>query len=479
MLSLANNKSYSGFVGPYSSITLTAYTQSPRVYRESALRQTHDCSSPDADVYLCDPSDAALISPLPAAENDRLCANESPSFTSNQQSIKDLKLMPILNPSPRTPFEKLFSSSPSCFWAVGCSSISPVFRHMSPSSHSVHEYSQHGGEISSAKRLQSLADYQMSHNQRVTNDGVPVASQVSPFSSSLSSLSATSSTYEPSECSQASPIPLESHRRPSPSRISSVKAGETSLPTRQNESRYTRPRRHAEISRQSCEHNASREVTSTKRKRGQTQFVPTIKKRRIYRGPEPSSDSESESPITSEPPSYPHRTFPLSVQIHPEFLLFYRRFPVSSFREEGADRHLTCKWLSDATYNSPRHELDLYTPRFVKGKGTTKVGLCPCCCESALRGGEGKKLWLSMKFSAFKCTGKQEKTEIIQGKCHKCLKWIAVEGIKDVPTKVKEIYWWKHAATCHQGSIIEGECDIYLEDDFYDALRETDCLGVA
>lgn len=53
-------------------------------------------------------------------------------------------------------------------------------------------------------------------------------------------------------------------------------------------------------------------------------------------------------------------------------------------------------------YNPPRDPRDLYTPRFVKGKGRTKVGLCPICIESPSRGGRGQKLWLSMKFSAFK-----------------------------------------------------------------------------
>jgi Domain of unknown function (DUF4451) len=31
---------------------------------------------------------------------------------------------------------------------------------------------------------------------------------------------------------------------------------------------------------------------------------------------------------------------------------------------------------------------------------------------------------------------KTEKTNILEGKCHKCLKWIAVEGVKDVAVKV-------------------------------------------
>ena len=33
--------------------------------------------------------------------------------------------------------------------------------------------------------------------------------------------------------------------------------------------------------------------------------------------------------------------------------------------------------------------------------------------------------------------GKLEKSELMQGRCHKCKKWVAVEGVKDVPTKVR------------------------------------------
>ena len=32
---------------------------------------------------------------------------------------------------------------------------------------------------------------------------------------------------------------------------------------------------------------------------------------------------------------------------------------------------------------------------------------------------------------------KQERTHIEQGKCHKCNKWVAVEGVKDVEVKVR------------------------------------------
>ena len=80
-----------------------------------------------------------------------------------------------------------------------------------------------------------------------------------------------------------------------------------------------------------------------------------------------------------------------------------------------------------ATANAPRSQHDLYTPRWVKGRGPTKVchasfrafvmltfpamlgkqvGICPVCAESPARGGEGTRVWLSMKFSAFKWCAK-------------------------------------------------------------------------
>jgi len=55
---------------------------------------------------------------------------------------------------------------------------------------------------------------------------------------------------------------------------------------------------------------------------------------------------------------------------------------------------------------------------------------------------------------------KHERTIMLEGKCHRCTKWIGIEGVKEGDAKVKEIYWWKHAASCHQGSTIAGECNI-------------------
>ncbi|KAK1230763.1 hypothetical protein PQX77_006140 [Marasmius sp. AFHP31] len=163
------------------------------------------------------------------------------------------------------------------------------------------------------------------------------------------------------------------------------------------------------------------------------------------------------------------------------------------------------------SYNPPKGPYDLYTPRFVKGKGRDKVGLCPICIEPVGRGGEGRQLWLAMKFSAYKWVSsyhmqyahgisassalpflpplsfrvskrprasKTEKTEIKEGKCHQCHKWVPVEGVKDMEVKVKEIFWWKHAAACHSSSSTnlglgdQGFANVFEEDEVFRKLEE-------
>ena len=134
--------------------------------------------------------------------------------------------------------------------------------------------------------------------------------------------------------------------------------------------------------------------------------------------------------FTSEGDTSTRRRVPSSIQYHSQFTRFYRRFPASSYLEstDGMsvsryDLPMLCLYFHHCSltlslsrlipllpglkspggvYNPPYSVFDLYTPRFVKGRGTTKVGLCPVCVEHPSRGGNDEKIWLSMKFSAYK-----------------------------------------------------------------------------
>nr|GAT59737.1 predicted protein [Mycena chlorophos] len=201
-----------------------------------------------------------------------------------------------------------------------------------------------------------------------------------------------------------------------------------------------------------------------------------------------------------------NRTFPTSgFSFSADFPRFYRRFPVSTYfcvpDSDCSPFELFGSKDPGGAYGRPRNAYDLYSARFVKGKGVDKVGLCPICVEPVERGGEGSKVWLSMKFSAFNyhmqyyhgisaVTGqplsppvdfrvvdrsapkKGERTQITEGKCHKCTKWVAVQSIKDVEVKVPELFWWKHAVSCHGGSVLAGEGNVFVEDEVYEVLKE-------
>ena len=36
--------------------------------------------------------------------------------------------------------------------------------------------------------------------------------------------------------------------------------------------------------------------------------------------------------------------------------------------------------------------------------------------------------------------------------------------------QVPEIFWWKHAAGCHQGDVLDGEADVFVEDEVWRAV---------
>jgi hypothetical protein len=76
-------------------------------------------------------------------------------------------------------------------------------------------------------------------------------------------------------------------------------------------------------------------------------------------------------------------------------MVFFSRFDRTGY-QDGSLANPGGNW------NPPRSALDLYTPRFVRGRGAEKVGLCPICIEPPERGGEGKRVWFGTKVSAFK-----------------------------------------------------------------------------
>ncbi|KAF5378199.1 hypothetical protein D9615_007598 [Tricholomella constricta] len=255
--------------------------------------------------------------------------------------------------------------------------------------------------------------------------------------------------------------------------------------------------------------NAWPQAAGSKRKRiDQDSPTPLPRPKRTLRSSVPLPKLATPSPVPSTPPSQPsthstlpvftNRTFPASLKTSPLFPLFYRRFPAISYFQTSPTKSPCALFRvthPGGTYNPPRRPLDLYTPRFVRGKGVEKVGLCPICLEPPERGGAGRKIWLAMKFSAFKCyhmqyahglsaslfplpvlpcvftglscilsihctgisastglpfsppvefritprpqAGKNERPEVREARCHHCARWVPVEGIKAVETKVR------------------------------------------
>ncbi|CAE7223145.1 unnamed protein product [Rhizoctonia solani] len=195
------------------------------------------------------------------------------------------------------------------------------------------------------------------------------------------------------------------------------------------------------------------------------------------------------------------RRLPPGVPVHRYLSGLYRRYPVS---QVGLPKEVVAEVtdldtnvaLPPTTIPNAAPFLNLYAPRRTRGIGADKHGLCPICAEPPSRGGRGKATMLNMKTSAFnyhmqyvhglspktglpfsppiafrstprKTVGAREKATLEEGLCHACARWIVIEGVKAVDVLVPEIYWWKHASTCHKSRMLDGEGDFYVEDNLF------------
>ncbi|KAI9482191.1 hypothetical protein BX667DRAFT_39822 [Coemansia mojavensis] len=109
---------------------------------------------------------------------------------------------------------------------------------------------------------------------------------------------------------------------------------------------------------------------------------------------------------------------------------------------------------------------DMYTPRWIRGVGREKEGLCPVCFE------KGMLNWRRMKCSAYwyhlnyfhgisSLTGRPfpqpKATRSVcgamgrvrsQGLCGICGNWVFTDSSRRININVPEIYWWKHIQAC-------------------------------
>lgn len=141
-------------------------------------------------------------------------------------------------------------------------------------------------------------------------------------------------------------------------------------------------------------------------------------------------------------------------------------------------------------WNEPSSPLDLYTPRWVRGAGDNKEGMCTICYEQTP---SEARFWrtktsqynyhlinqhgisphthrpfdppIGFRDRIVKNASTGQRKIMIQAQCHACKKFIDMQSSRLGTVKVPEIYWWKHANVCHRGKpAIDATDGIFVED---------------
>lgn len=226
----------------------------------------------------------------------------------------------------------------------------------------------------------------------------------------------------------------------------------------------------------------------------------------------PADPHGAATATATSPDSDGLRPMPDGVVARPDlFSDFYRLFRVPCHLNDGlrdrvfsgpfpqtqsvaeAQRRSAVKPRS-AVINDEVEPLNLYQPRFTRGVGPKKEGLCPICFEDG-----GVQSWHKMKVSAYnyhlqiqhgistetglpmappvqfretqrRSHGPHERSTMLQGLCHACNKWIDLQSVKQVAVKVPELYFRKHAIHCHKKRPMAGIGNPFVQDDFYHAV---------
>ncbi|KAE8230600.1 hypothetical protein CF326_g4394 [Tilletia indica] len=226
---------------------------------------------------------------------------------------------------------------------------------------------------------------------------------------------------------------------------------------------------------------------------------------------DPAADTSTR---TSFLVSEERRNFPTSMTFDDSYPLLYQRFYVpsslpgrmrerifggstaGSFDKEVKKEAVTgIKVPKRSMYKEPPSLLNLYAPRYIRGQGMIKEGLCPVCWES------GEERFFKIKQSSYNyhmqythgisaVTGEPfappiafrtverpkkdirpfEKETIKEGRCHVCHKFIAVENVKQTEIKVPD---------CHRkGKPLAGASGTFVENAFYQRVKAfTDAQG--